>query len=47
MNSPDHRPHILSEDFREVGVGASTGPYKSYEKTTMYTVDFGVRRRQC
>lgn len=46
MNSPDHRPHILSEDFRQVGVGASTGTYKSYEETTMYTVDFGVRRRQ-
>ncbi len=46
MSSPDHRLRILSEDFRQVGVGASTGTYKSYEETIMYTVDFGVRRRQ-
>ena len=46
MSSPDHRLHILSEDFRQVGVGASTGTYKSYEETIVYTVDFGVRRRQ-
>ena len=46
MNSPDHRPRILSKDFRQVGIGASTGTYKSYEETTVCTVDFGIRRRK-
>jgi uncharacterized protein YkwD len=39
MGSPGHRANILSGRFREVGVGAHTGDYK----TTMYTVDFGAR----
>jgi uncharacterized protein YkwD len=44
MNSPDHRPNILSEKFRQIGVGARTGTFQTYGESTMYTVDFGVRR---
>lgn len=43
MNSPDHRDNILKENFQEVGIGASTGTYKTYTNTTVYAVDFGVR----
>ena len=43
MNSPEHRDNILREEFREIGMGASTGTYKGYSDTTVYTVDFGVR----
>lgn len=45
MNSDSHRPHILSEDFRQIGVGTYTGKYKSYSDATAYTVEFGVRRQ--
>ena len=45
MNSDSHRPHILSEDFRQVGVGTYTGKYRSYSDATAYTVEFGVRRQ--
>jgi uncharacterized protein YkwD len=44
MHSPDHRSNILNEKFRQVGIGARTGTFKSYDRTTTYTVDFGVRR---
>ena len=45
MNSPGHRKNILTEDFRQIGIGTYTGQYKSYEQSIMYTADFGVRRR--
>ena len=45
MKSPDHRPNILSAKFRQIGVGARTGEFQTYGESTMYTVDFGVRRR--
>lgn len=45
MKSPDHRPNILSERLRQVGIGARTGDFQTYGESTMYTVDFGVRRR--
>jgi uncharacterized protein YkwD len=45
MKSPDHRPNILSEKFRQIGVGARTGTFQTYGESTTYTVDFGVRRR--
>lgn len=45
MHSSDHRPNILKKKFRDVGIGVLTGSYKKCEKTTMYTVDFGTRRR--
>jgi uncharacterized protein YkwD len=45
MNSPNHRPNILSEKLRQVGIGARTGTFKAYGESTTYTVDFGVRRR--
>jgi uncharacterized protein YkwD len=44
MHSPDHKSNILKKSFREVGIGVSTGTYKSCSQATMYTVDFGVRR---
>ncbi len=45
MKSPDHRPNILSERFRQIGIGARTGTFQTYGESTLYTVDFGVRRR--
>ncbi len=42
--SPDHRPNILSEKLKQIDVGASTGDFQTYGESTMYTVDFGVRR---
>ena len=45
MHSPDHRPNILKKSFREVGIGARTGSFKSCGNATMYTVDFATRRR--
>jgi uncharacterized protein YkwD len=44
MDSEGHRDNILSEDFRQIGIGTYTGQYKSYEESIMYTADFGVRR---
>lgn len=45
MNSDSHRPNILSEEFRQIGVGTYTGKYESYRDATAYTVEFGVRRQ--
>ena len=45
MASESHRPHILSEGFRQIGVGTYTGKYKGYRDATAYTAEFGVRRR--
>jgi uncharacterized protein YkwD len=45
MQSPDHRPNILSEKFRQIGIGAHTGTFETHDEATTYTVDFGVRRR--
>jgi uncharacterized protein YkwD len=45
MRSDGHRHNILKEKFREIGVGTHTGEYKGIERVTMYTADFGVRRR--
>ena len=44
MQSPGHRHNILTREFREAGIGVRTGEYKGYVETSMYTVDFGVRR---
>lgn len=44
MNSPGHRANILDSDFREVGIGVRTGDFQGQAGTSMYTVDFGVRR---
>jgi uncharacterized protein YkwD len=44
MNSSEHRPNILSDNFRDIGIGTSTGIYNGYNNTTMYTVDFGSGR---
>ena len=43
MNSDLHRKNILNGKFREVGIGAHTGTYKTYRNTTMWTADFGDR----
>ena len=45
MASESHRPHILSGEFRQIGVGTYTGKYKDYRGATAYTAEFGVRRR--
>jgi len=45
MHSRSHRHNILSKKFREVGIGAQTGTFKSCDHASMYTVDFATRRR--
>jgi uncharacterized protein YkwD len=45
MHSTEHRSNILKKEFRDVGIGVMKGTYKSCNQATMYTVDFGVRRR--
>lgn len=45
MNSSGHRANILDPDFRNVGIGVRRGEFKGQAGTTMYTVDFGVRRK--
>ena len=42
MNSPGHKANILDGSFREVGIGAATGPYDRYSNATMWTADFGA-----
>jgi uncharacterized protein YkwD len=43
INSSGHKANILNVSFREVGIGAVTGTYKSYSNATMWTADFGAR----
>lgn len=45
MKSKDHRPNILNKRFREVGIGVAKGTFRGKTGTTMYTVDFGARRK--
>lgn len=45
MKSPGHRHNILNGKFREIGVGTYTGEYKGYKGVSMYTADFGARRK--
>jgi uncharacterized protein YkwD len=45
MSSSNHRSNVLGTKFREVGIGARTGTFKGCNHATMYTVDFGARRR--
>ncbi len=45
MKSAGHRSNILNRKFREVGIGTYTGEYKGYKGVTMYTADFGTRRK--
>ena len=42
MTSSGHRANILNKNFREIGIGASSGEYRG-DKGTMWTVDFGAR----
>ncbi len=44
MNSTGHKANILNKNFKQIGIRARTGTYKSYAGATMYTVDFGTRR---
>ena len=41
MDSPDHWPNILSQDFTEVGIGVRGADTRDGGK--MYSVDFGTR----
>ena len=45
MKSRPHRHNILNGKFREIGIGTYTGEYKGYKGVTMYTADFGTRRK--
>ncbi|MFN8161265.1 MAG: CAP domain-containing protein [Solirubrobacterales bacterium] len=45
MRSPGHRAAILTQRFREIGVGVARGdPTGGGGKCLTYTVDFGLRR---
>jgi uncharacterized protein YkwD len=44
MNSPPHRANILSRDFRDIGIGFSSGtPNSGHADGAIYTTDFGLR----
>jgi uncharacterized protein YkwD len=44
MNSPPHRMNILSKDFRDIGIGFSSGtPSAGNANGSIYTTDFGLR----
>lgn len=43
MNSSGHKANIMNKSYREVGIGAVAGTYKSYAGATMWTADFGAR----
>jgi uncharacterized protein YkwD len=44
MNSPPHRSNILSNDFRDIGIGFSSGtPRAGNANGSIYTTDFGLR----
>jgi uncharacterized protein YkwD len=44
MNSPPHRSNILSNDFRDIGIGFSSGtPSSGNANGSIYTTDFGLR----
>jgi uncharacterized protein YkwD len=44
MNSPPHRANILSRDFRDIGIGFSSGtPNSNNADGAIYTTDFGLR----
>ncbi len=45
MKSPGHKKNILNGKFREIGAGSVTGDFKGTGGATIYTVDFGTRRR--
>jgi uncharacterized protein YkwD len=45
MHSDGHRHNILDPRLRQVGIGVFVGNWKGYEGTSMYTVDFGTKRR--
>jgi uncharacterized protein YkwD len=45
MNSEGHKRNILNGKFRQIGIGASTGNYKGRESVSIYTADFGAKRR--
>ena len=40
MQSPEHRGVILTPDFRRVGLGVATGPYKGQDSVSLATADF-------
>ncbi len=43
MHSSSHRQNILSDRYREVGIGLSTGAFMGRRNATVWTVDFGSR----
>ncbi len=42
MKSSGHRANILNKNFREIGIGTSSGNYGD-DRATMWTADFGSR----
>jgi uncharacterized protein YkwD len=45
MHSDGHRHNILDPQLRQIGIGVHVGNWKGYELTSMYTADFGAKRR--
>jgi uncharacterized protein YkwD len=45
MHSDGHRYNILDPQLRQIGIGVHVGIWKGHKHTSMYTVDFGAKRR--
>jgi len=45
MHSDGHRRNILDPRLRQIGIGVFVGNWKGREGTSMYTADFGAKRR--
>ena len=45
MHSDGHRHNILDRQLRQIGIGVHVGTWKGQKNTSVYTVDFGAKRR--
>jgi uncharacterized protein YkwD len=45
MHSDGHRRNILDPQLRQIGIGVYVGNWKGQKNTSVYTVDFGAKRR--
>ena len=45
MQSDGHRHNILDPQLRQIGIGVHVGTWKGQKNTSMYTADFGAKRR--
>jgi uncharacterized protein YkwD len=45
MKSDGHKDNILNGKFHQIGIGVYTGIWQGRQEVSMYTADFGARRR--